>query len=172
MPFFDEISSLLERNEIFKTIASIYILLFVSACIYRLVKLAVSISALKFSVPHAEIEIGKEISKSALNTYLDEILYFFSVSKYEVVFIEDLDRFDQSDIFVKLRELNQLINNSKKVKQNVVFVYAIKDDMFMNKERTKFFDFIIPVIPVINNSNSKDKLQAVLKSSSYTLIFE
>lgn len=169
MPFFDEISSLLERNEIFKTIASIYILLFVSACIYRLVKLAVSISALKFSVPHAEIEIGKKISKSALNTYLDEILYFFSVSKYEVVFIEDLDRFDQSDIFVKLRELNQLINNSKKVKQNVVFVYAIKDDMFMNKERTKFFDFIIPVIPVINNSNSKDKLQTVLKSSSYTI---
>lgn len=169
MPFFDEISSLLERNEIFKTIASMYILLFVSACIYRLVRLAVSISALKFSVPHAEIEIGKEISKSALNTYLDEILYFFSVSKYEVVFIEDLDRFDQSDIFVKLRELNQLINNSKKVKQNVVFVYAIKDDMFMNKERTKFFDFIIPVIPVINNSNSKDKLQTVLKSSLYTI---
>ena len=169
MPFFDEISSLLERNEIFKTIASIYILLFVSACIYRLVKLAVSISALKFSVPHAEIEIGKEISKSALNTYLDEILYFFSVSKYEVVFIEDLDRFEQSDIFVKLRELNQLINNSRKVKQDVVFVYAIKDDMFMNKERTKFFDFIIPVIPVINNSNSKDKLQTVLKSSLYTI---
>jgi len=169
MPFFDKISNLLERNKIFMTIASIYILLFVSACIYRLVKLAVSISALKFSVPHAEIEIGKEISKSALNTYLDEILYFFSVSKYEVVFIEDLDRFDQSDIFVKLRELNQLINNSKKVKQNVVFVYAIKDDMFMNKERTKFFDFIIPVIPVINNSNSKDKLQTVLKSSSYTI---
>lgn len=169
MPFFDEISSLLERNEIFKTIASMYILLFVSACIYRLVKLAVSISALKFSVPHAEIEIGKEISKSALNTYLDEILYFFSASKYEVVFIEDLDRFDQSDIFVKLRELNQLINNSRKVKQDVVFVYAIKDDMFMNKERTKFFDFIIPVIPVINNSNSKDKLQTVLKSSLYTI---
>lgn len=169
MPFFDKISNLLERNKIFKTIASIYILLFVSACIYRLVKLAVSISALKLSVPHAEIEIGKEISKSALNTYLDEILYFFSVSKYEVVFIEDLDRFEQSDIFVKLRELNQLINNSKKVKQNVVFVYAIKDDMFMNKERTKFFDFIIPVIPVINNSNSKDKLQTVLKSSSYTI---
>ena len=41
--------------------------------------------------------------------------------------------------------------------------------MFMNKERTKFFDFIIPVIPVINNSNSKDKLQTVLKSSLYTI---
>lgn len=169
MPFFCNFTSMLEKKEIFKTIASVYILLFISACIYRLIKFAVSISTLKFSIPHAEIEIGKEISKSALNTYLDEILYFFSVSKYEVVFIEDLDRFEQSDIFVKLRELNQLINNSRKVKQDVVFVYAIKDDMFMNKERTKFFDFIIPVIPVINNSNSKDKLQTVLKSFSYTL---
>lgn len=169
MPFFFNFTSMLEKKEIFKTLSSVYILLFISACIYCLIKFAVSISALKFSIPHAEIEIGKKISKSALNTYLDEILYFFSVSKYEVVFIEDLDRFEQSDIFVKLRELNQLINNSRKVKQDVVFVYAIKDDMFMNKERTKFFDFIIPVIPVINNSNSKDKLQTVLKSSSYTI---
>ena len=124
---------------------------------------------MKFSIKNAEIEIGTEVSKSALNTYLDEILYFFEVSKYSVVFIEDLDRFEQSDIFVKLRELNQLINNSKKVKQNVVFVYAIKDEMFMNKERTKFFDFIIPVIPVINNSNSKEKLQTILKKSNYEI---
>ena len=169
LPFFDKFKTLLDGKEIFKTITPAYIFLFMCICIYHLIKLAVSISALKFSVPHAEIEIGKEISKSALNTYLDEILYFFGVSKYEVVFIEDLDRFEQSDVFVKLRELNQLINNSKKIKQDVVFVYAIKDDIFMNKERTKFFDFIIPVIPVINNSNSKDKLQTLLKNSDYKI---
>lgn len=169
LPFFDKFKNILDGKEIFKTITPAYIFLFMCICIYHLIKLAVSISALKFSVPHAEIEIGKEISKSALNTYLDEILYFFEVSKYEVVFIEDLDRFEQSDVFVKLRELNQLINNSKKIKQDVVFVYAIKDDIFMNKERTKFFDFIIPVIPVINNSNSKDKLQTLLKNSDYKI---
>src|SRR5690606_1128914 len=32
------------------------------------------------------------------------------------------------------------------------------DDMFNDKERTKFFDFIIPVIPVINSSNSSEIL--------------
>ena len=58
-----------------------------------------------------------------------------------------------TEIFTKLRELNNLINGSKQINRKVVFLYAIKDDMFQDKERTKFFDFIIPVIPVINSSN-------------------
>ena len=168
-PFFDKIKDFVDTRNFIKISLSFYIIVFVCCCIYRAIKLVFNITSMKFSIPHAEIEIGKEISKSALNTYLDEILYFFEVSKYEVVFIEDLDRFDQSDIFVKLRELNQIINNSQKIKQDVVFVYAIKDDMFLNKERTKFFDFIIPVIPVINNSNSKDKLQTILNNSDYDI---
>lgn len=77
--------------------------------------------------------------------------------------IEDLDRFGTSKIFLKLRELNQLINESKIVGRNVVFLYAVKDDIFINEERTKFFDYITTVIPVINPSNSKDKLKVALK---------
>ena len=68
------------------------------------------------------IEIEEE--NSIFNKHLDEILYFFQVTKYNVVIIEDLDRFGTSDIFLKLRELNQLINESKIVGRNVVFVYA------------------------------------------------
>ncbi|MFX9458048.1 hypothetical protein ABTO37_19910, partial [Acinetobacter baumannii] len=73
----------------------------------------------KFKIHEAEIEIDKSISKSILNSHLDEILYFFEVTDYSVVFIEDLDRFRQAEIFTKLRELNLLINKSKKVKQDV-----------------------------------------------------
>lgn len=43
------------------------------------------------------------------------------------------------------------------------FVYAIKDDMFNDQERTKFFDFIIPIIPIINSTNSGEKLLEKLK---------
>ncbi|MBO4509336.1 MAG: hypothetical protein J5747_11975, partial [Spirochaetaceae bacterium] len=168
-PFYKSFKLFFDSKIWIKNVLSAYIFVFLVYCIYRVIKLISNISTIKLSIPHTEIEIGKGISKSALNTYLDEILYFFEVSGYEVVFIEDLDRFEQSDIFVKLRELNRLINNSKKVKQNVVFVYAIKDDMFINKERTKFFDFIIPVIPVINNSNSKDKLKTILADSKYVI---
>ena len=101
---------------------------------------------------------------SIFNKHLDEILYFFQVTDYNVVIIEDLDRFGTPNIFLKLRELNQLINESKIVGRHITFIYAIKDDIFKDEERTKFFDFITTVIPVINPSNSKDKLKSALEA--------
>lgn len=115
----------------------------------------------KLNLKDMYIEIKEE--NSIFNKYLDEILYFFQVTKYNVVIIEDLDRFGTSDIFLKLRELNQLLNESKVVNRNIVFIYAVKDDIFLDEERTKFFDYITTVIPVINPSNSKDKLLEALK---------
>jgi hypothetical protein len=117
--------------------------------VFRLIKLVFK---------NAEIEINDSINKSILNSHLDEILYFFEVTKYNVVILEDLDRFQQTNVFTKLREINLLVNSSKKIKRNVVFIYAIKDDMFRENERTKFFDFVVPVIPVINTSNSSEIL--------------
>lgn len=95
---------------------------------------------------------------SILNRHLDEIIYFFQSTKYELVVIEDLDRFNNSDIFVTLREINSLVNQNSGVKRTIRFLYALRDDMFMNTDRTKFFEFIIPVIPIINSSNSIDKV--------------
>ena len=108
-------------------------------------------------------EIGVIENNSIFNEHLDEILYFFQVTDYNVVIIEDLDRFGTPNIFLKLRELNQLINESKIVGRHITFIYAIKDDIFKDEERTKFFDFITTVIPVINPSNSKDKLKSALE---------
>jgi len=113
----------------------------------------------KLNFKSGEIEINEKSNVSILNDHLDEILYFFEVNPFNVVIIEDLDRFSGSDIFTKLRELNLLLNNSKEIDRHIVFIYAIKDDMFLDKKnRTKFFDFILPVIPVINSSNSYDKI--------------
>ncbi len=126
---------------------------------YRSVRVINSLKISKLNFQNAEIEIGNAVNKSILNHHIDEILYFFEVTPYNVVIIEDLDRFNQTEIFTKLREINLLINNSKKIKKNVVFIYAVRDDMFCDhNERTKFFDFIIPVIPIINTSNSSEKL--------------
>lgn len=110
-----------------------------------------------------DAEIGTIEDNSIFNKNLEEILYFFQVTKYNVVIIEDLDRFGTPNIFLKLRELNQLINESKIVGRHITFVYAVKDDIFKDEERTKFFDFITTVIPVINPSNSKDKLKSALE---------
>ena len=48
------------------------------------------------------------------------------------------------------------MNENAGVKRRVRFLYALRDDMFANTDRTKFFEFIIPVIPIINTSNSID----------------
>lgn len=105
----------------------------------------------------ASLEIEDKKNVTAMNRYLDEIIYLFQKKKYEVVFFEDLDRFENIQIFTKLRELNQILNQSEEIKQRVVFVYALCDNVFSTPEaRTKFFDYIIPVIPFVNVSNSGD----------------
>jgi antiviral immunity YobI-like NTPase len=118
----------------------------------------------KLNITKGEIELGPKGDTSILNKHLDEILYFFEVTKFNVVVIEDLDRFDSPEIFTKLRELNILINNSDQVNRHIVFIYSIRDDMFTDKTRTKFFDFIIPIIPVINSSNSLDMILRKINS--------
>ncbi|MHC1714875.1 MAG: hypothetical protein AB9858_04665 [Acidaminococcaceae bacterium] len=118
----------------------------------------------KISFEKATIEQNNSNDESIFNKYLDEILYFFKMTTYSVVFIEDLDRFNNTKIFTKLRELNSLINNNEEITRKIVFIYAIKDEMFESCDRTKFFDFIIPVIPVINNTNSADKLLSKIRN--------
>lgn len=121
----------------------------------------------KFSLKNIEIERGDVSEKSILNRHLDEIIYFFQVTDYDVVVIEDLDRFGSPEIFVKLREINKLINDNDKTSGKIKFLYALRDDMFAHKSRTKFFDFIIPVVPIINSSNSLDKMQERIKGYDF-----
>ncbi|WP_031529879.1 YobI family P-loop NTPase [Dyadobacter crusticola] len=137
--------------------------------IFKSIRTISGITINKLNIQDAEIAISDSISKSILNNHLDEILYFFEVTKYTVVVIEDLDRFEQTEIFTKLRELNQLINYTEKIKREIVFIYAVRDDIFKDKDRTKFFDFIIPVIPVINSSNSIEKLREIVIKNNYKI---
>lgn len=104
-------------------------------------------------------------NESIFNKNMDEIVYFFEETKYRVVFFEDLDRLDSSKIFVQLRELNTLLNNSDTIRRPIVFIYAVKDDIFTEEDRTKFFEFIIPVIPVINSTNSGEMMLELFKAN-------
>lgn len=131
---------------------------------YKIFQFFMKLQVSKFNIKSGEIEVNNKDKTSILNEHLDEILYFFEATSYNVVVIEDLDRFGNTEIFIKLRELNTLINNSKDINRRVVFVYAIRDDMFKDKDRTKFFDFIIPIIPYINFSSSFEKIKEKFKS--------
>ena len=97
--------------------------------------------------------------ESVFNKNLDELMYFFEETQFLLIFFEDLDRLENRKIFVHLRELNNLLNNDDAIKHKpIVFVYAVRDDIFTREDRTKFFDFIIPVIPVVNATNSGEIL--------------
>lgn len=111
----------------------------------------------KLELDKATLEFEEKKNVSIMNRYLDEILYLFQENKYNVVIFEDIDRFENTHIFTKLRELNLILNQSEEIGRRIVFLYALKDDIFANaEERTKFFDYIVPVIPFVNASNSGD----------------
>ncbi|GHH25059.1 putative membrane protein YobI [Sphingomonas glacialis] len=131
---------------------------FVWVLLHQVYKASFGISLKSISLKDIEITPAAIAQESILNRHLDEIIYFFQSTKYDLVIIEDLDRFDDSEIFVTLREINKLINENAGVKRTIRFLYALRDDMFINTDRTKFFEFIIPVIPIINSSNSIDKM--------------
>lgn len=107
-----------------------------------------------------EIEMRKDgedqvqSGQSLINKFVDEVLYFFESTEINLVIFEDLDRLadeKSSAIFVKLRELNTIINNSHQRKGKVTFLYAVKDDMIKKQEeRAKFFEFILPIVPILN----------------------
>ena len=87
-----------------------------------------------------------------------------------MVILEDLDRFGSTDIFLKLRELNLLLNESKVVDRKIFFIYAVRDDMFQDADRVKCFDYITTVIPIINRSNAKNQLKEELRKRGVTEI--
>ncbi|MDC7872039.1 hypothetical protein TH60_21340 [Pantoea ananatis] len=116
----------------------------------------------RLSIDKIDISKGATLSArpadpSLLNVFIDEIVYFFDKQNYKIVIFEDLDRHNDGAIFIKLREINQIINNSLSDGKPVRFIYAVRDDIFNSPEaRTKFFDFIVPVVPVMDSQNATD----------------
>lgn len=115
----------------------------------------------KVDVKSCKIEIVD--NTSIFNIHLDEILYFFERTSYNVVVFEDLDRFKSIEIFLKLRELNLLLNESNIINRKIFFIYAVRDDLFVDADRVKCFDYITTVIPVVNRSNAKSQLKEELE---------
>lgn len=158
------------RNLVFDIVCSFYMLLFIfktAAYAYR----HSTINRVRaLNVRDVKIELNQD--SSVFNKHLEEIVYFFETTGYNVVIIEDLDRFRCPEIFQKLREINFLLRQSEVLKaqnRHVKFIYAIKDDLFKDAERTKFFDYIATVTPVVNPKNSCEKLTQELTERGYSL---
>lgn len=125
----------------------------------------------KLNLKGNEIEIFEESDDSYFDKYLNEVLYLFENVDADVIVFEDMDRFNANKIFERLREVNTLANIQlqKENKKVLRFFYLLRDDIFVSKDRTKFFDYIIPVVPVVDGSNSYDQFISHLKKGG---IFE
>ena len=124
----------------------------------------VKFSKVNFKVAEAKFS-DDNIDETILERDMREIVYLLSSSKSNIVVFEDLDRYDNVDIFIKLKELNFLLNSYIETNEKnriVRFVYLIKDGLFQTKDRTKFFDFILPIIPVVDSNTSEGHLLSLL----------
>jgi hypothetical protein len=135
------------------------------------------------------------------NTYfdehLDEIVYFFDQEPVDFVIFEDLDRYNDPQIFQALRELNTLLNNTpkrlreiEKHKNSLRFIYAMRDSLFQAigedtaeqvgddvaraenilANRTKFFEVVIPVVPFISHRTAREHLHHLLQGAGIASI--
>lgn len=125
----------------------------------------------KLNLQGNEIEIFEERDDSYFDKYLNEVLYLFENADADVIVFEDMDRFNANRIFERLREVNTLANIQlqKEEKKVLRFFYLLRDDIFVSKDRTKFFDYIVPVVPVVDGSNSYDQFISHFKKGG---IFE
>lgn len=103
--------------------------------------------------------------ETVLDRDIKEIVYLLNSSKCNTIVFEDIDRYENTKIFIKLRELNFLLNSFIKSNgEERIFrsVYMIKDSLFVSKNRTKFFDFILPIVPIVDSKTSENKLIELL----------
>ena len=152
----------------------------------------------QFSAGAATVTLDDN-SVSYFDQYLDEIVYFFEVSKRDIVIFEDIDRFNDSHIFETLRALNTLLNTSPQIEKPIRFIYAIKDSIFdrigledegrklesgiievkdpaqaevMRANRTKFFDLVIPVVPFITHRSARNLATQLLRQIEHNVVPE
>lgn len=144
----------------------------------------------QFSAGAATVTLDNQ-SVSYFDQYLDEIVYFFEVSKHDIVIFEDIDRFNDARIFETLLALNTLLNAQRRNDKPIRFIYAIKDSIFdqskltanskhnveteiarisdpaqaetVRANRTKFFDLVIPVVPFITHRSAKNLAWEILE---------
>lgn len=134
---------------------------------FKVVKLCVNkIRINKIKVKDCELELHQD-TNSLFSRYLSEIVYYFQITQYNLIVFEDLDRFPP-DIALKviqeLKELNTILNTSYGL-DKIVFIYAIKDNLFENvDDKNKFYDYNLSILPISTTFNSEINLIGFLKN--------
>ena len=151
-------------------LAGIVLIILSTVFIYNIIKMQKLKKILKrITFQGNEIEIFENDDESFFDKYLNEVLYLFENSNVDAIVFEDMDRFEMNRIFERLREVNTLVNGQlekREDKKVLRFLYLLRDDVFISKDRTKFFDYIVPIVPVLDATNSYDQFVLHLKKNN------
>lgn len=186
-------------QEILRVISYLLIIVPIVYVLYRVfITNQIQLSKINIKGAEATLDVSKHDDETVLERDMREIVYLLTSAKVKTVVFEDLDRFENIEVFTKLRELNFLLNSylavNNKVNNGIIlsleklmpkkiscisrfkhrninhptrFVYLVKDDLFDARNRTKFFDFILPIVPVIDSKHSEDVLINHLERAQY-----
>ncbi|EIA3843918.1 hypothetical protein K7F63_002679 [Listeria monocytogenes] len=158
-------------NELTLVIAIVINVILVFIFTYKIVFLQHNKGIIKkLSLKGYDFEIMAGNDESYFDKFLNDVIYLFENAGVNIIVFEDIDRFNNGKIFGNLKEINTLVNNRKK-EGKLVFLYLLRDDIFTSKDRTKFFDLIIPVVPVIDASNSYEKFIEIFKKGDVLELF-
>ncbi|USE36309.1 hypothetical protein MJO57_30505 [Endozoicomonas sp. SCSIO W0465] len=108
-------------------------------------------------LPRLESSTGR----SASDSYLHQITHAFAHSGHNVVIVENMLSRCQLDT---LHRVNGYLNGSGLIQQPIYFVYVLADEILTARERTRFFDLIIPITPALNCENAGYRLYKQLKT--------
>ena len=171
----DAIFNIFEQSKpcykiLYLIVCSCFLIIPLSLLVFWLLKNdKLKVSKINFKGTEANFEIESK-EETVLDRDIKEIVYLLDNAGASVLVFEDLDRYENINIFTKLRELNYLLNSFIKINGDnrvVRFVYMIKDGVFYSKDRTKFFDFIIPIVPIVDSNTSDNELMKLLKDTSF-----
>lgn len=181
-----------EQTAVWAAVAALLVVVFATVRMVTYNRLVVS----DVSAAGATLSLSTP-TNTYFDEYLDEIVYFFDQEPNDFVIFEDLDRYNDPQIFQALRELNTLLNNTPKRRKKIEkhsmplrFVYAMRDSLFekigedtareagadvvraenVRANRTKFFEVVIPVVPFISHRTAREHLHHLLKDAGITRV--
>lgn len=170
----DKLVSIFKESIKETTIYLIGFIIFTLSIIFIVYKIIQSNKTITTKIKISDTETSLQDYNNTDETVMDrdirELVYIIHSSDAEYIVFEDLDRYNNIEIYKKLLDLNFLINSYELTMDNspVRFIYLLRDGIFDSKDRTKLFDFILPIVPIVSSQNSENELIKMFRNKNYS----
>ena len=149
-------------------------ILFTTILIYRSIPY---LKKFKFSFKsnYTQFDLEKESCSDYLDQYTMELIYCLGRIGRKInrtVVFEDMDRLDTDvciEIFTRLREINHMINMRLPKRKYIRFIFVTSDNITSCLVSTKFFDYILPIMPSLNFKSAELVFMQYLENINHSI---